>query len=427
MKVGLIVYGSNCDVDPMVALAVGLAERGHTVELLIISIHDRDYTFLNCHDGIRVRQKPYHAAVRNRPGEDLEYWNQPMENHFDLMDRWYKATVSDIVDRSYEFCETCDLVVGPQHVLETACIAEKFGVPYVSLRTLPAHVRSSNVAPYWLSFFDMGDMSNDEQWDLLESHENKSLKRYINKFRRQHGMTPIKNVMREVVNSSRLNLISYSRRLYRQQDDWDPTFHLCGFFRNPPYLNWEPPRELEAFWGGDEKPVFISLYSMLEYENDKEAVRRLLVEAAAQTDRKVIIHANGWEQGALSEKIYKLGGIVSFPDILAHCGVAVHHGGIGFSHIATEAGCPSVIIQYGCDHPFNAGVLRRAGVCARSIDRTALTADKLATMIQDTLTMPELTENAQALRAAMVKEDGVSNAVTLLERTFSATSATGVH
>ena len=67
MRFGMVVYGSNGDIEPMVSLALELSRRGHHIGIFIISIHDRDYTFLNDHL-ITVHQKKYTADIRNLPG-----------------------------------------------------------------------------------------------------------------------------------------------------------------------------------------------------------------------------------------------------------------------------------------------------------------------------------------------------------------------
>ena len=418
MKFGLVVYGSNGDVEPMVSLALELARRGHHIEIFIISIHDRDYKFLNKIELITVHQKKYTADIRHLPGEDLEFWNKDLNSQYVLMDRWFKATLDDVVEYSEQLCRNNDIVISVQHLLETACIAEKYNIPFVSLRALPAHVRSHKIAPYWLSFFDLQGMDYEKQWDLLESYENKSYKRYINRFRKMHGLEPVQNVMRDIINSSWLNLISYSEYLHKKQDDWHPTFHLCGHFKAPTYLTWQTPQALQEFWQ-NEKPVFMSIYSMLEYENDKKNLQQILIDAAKLLNRKVIIHSSWEYDELLTPNIYKLSGIVSFPEILSKCCLAVHHGGVGISHISTEFNCPSVVIKYGCDHPYNSDALTEAGVCLSSIYRRELNLETLVLMIQDSLDNNNLREATTILSKKIQQENGVQKAADLLEQTFA--------
>lgn len=418
MKFGMITYGSNGDIEPMVSLAIELAARGHQIDIFIISIHDRDYQFLNRYPGISLHQHLYTADVRNLPGEDLEFWNQDLNNQFVLMDRWFKSTLDEIVKQTEIICQHADIIISVQHLLEVSCLAEKHNRQFVSLRALPAHVRSHKIAPYWLSFFDLQGMSFEQQWDLLESHENKSYKRYINRFRKIHDLPPVKNVMKEIIDSPILNLISYSSHLHTRQDDWEPSFHLCGHFKAPTYLDWAMPNDLHNFLQG-QQPIFMSIYSMLEYENDITALQKILVTAAERLHRKVIIHSQ-WERSEqITPLIYTLTGIVSFPDILSHSCLAVHHGGVGISHIATEFGCPSVVIKYGCDHPYNADALIAAGACAHSIYRQDLTVENLVRIIAESLENNAIATAAKALGQKIRDENGVHKAADLLEATFS--------
>ncbi|MFT7561963.1 MAG: sterol 3beta-glucosyltransferase [Flavobacteriales bacterium] len=419
MKVGMVTYGSNGDVEPMVSFALELAKNNHEVDIAIISIHDRDYSFLNDVNNIRCVQKDYSNSVRVSADDNVDFWRHDVDDQFSVMDRWYKATLDQVVQYSEEFCAHCDILVGPQHLLESSCIAEKMSTPYVSLRALPAHVRSSHIEPYWLSFFQLEGMTNNEMWDLLESYENKSYKRYINRFRKQYDLPRVKNVMKEVIDSSWLNLISYSEHLHQIQDDWEPSFKLCGHFLAPSYLNWSMPQELEDFIGHDEKPILISLHSMLEYESDKDGIKNLLVDVAERLGKKVIVHSNWGQSEMVNDMLFKLDGIVDLPLLIDRCRLVVHHGGVGISHITTTQGVPSVVMKYGCDHPYNSDALDAVGVSGGSIYRNDVTVENLSDLVLSSLADENLFLRSENLGVKMRDENGARKAVVFLEEAFS--------
>ncbi|MBN2485670.1 MAG: glycosyltransferase family 1 protein [Bacteroidales bacterium] len=418
MKFGLIVYGSNGDVEMFVSLALGLINKGHEVELFIITINNRDYTFLNKNNNLKVYQKQYHAEIRNKQKENLEFWNEAPENQFYLMDSWYKTVLGDIVGFSYQFCQNCDIVVGPQHILELSCIAEKFNTPYVSVRAYAAYIRTRFEKPYWLSFYNSENI--DELWDMFESYENKSYKRYINKFRKLHGLDKINNVVREVIDSKFLNVIGYSRHLHKPQPDWGTNFKLCGYFKPfNHYINWQVPAKLAEFMAGTEKPVFMTVGTMLEYENNPVNIHRVLLETAYQLDRKVIIHSKWDNEEPVDRNVFKLSGFIDYSKILGMCSLAVHHGGVGTVHIATEAACPSIIIEYGCEQPFNAHILRENGLSKGSIHRKELTTEKLTTLVKEALETPSLMANAKLFSKRLSEENGVSIAIETIEEKYN--------
>src|SRR5947209_12830626 len=53
-----------------------------------------------------------------------------------------------------------------------------------------------------------------------------------------------------------------------------------------------------------------------------------------------------------------------FRQLLPLCGAVVHHGGVGTTAAALEAGCPQLVLPLAWDQPDNAARVRRLGVGA---------------------------------------------------------------
>ncbi len=411
----MMIYGSHGDVEMFVALAIELIERNHKVNLFIITINDRDYSFLSKYDGLNVYQKHFNAEIRNKSEVDVESWKKPLDKQYDLMNKWYKDSVPDITEYSYKFCDCSDILIGSQHIRELPCIAEKYSKPYVSIRVYPAYVRTNYEPPFWVQNVD--GKSNSELWDIFESYENRVFKRQINKFRKSIGLEPVKNVLREVVDSKFLNLIGYSKHLWDKKSDWEDTFHLCGYFEvKNKYNKWELPHELKNFIEGDEKPVFITIGSMLEFENDKGMINNLLIEVTKRINRKFIFHSDWGHTDKVDDNVYKISGFISYPELLEYCDLAIHHGGVGTMHIVTKAGCPSVVIEYLCEQPFNAHVLEKKEISSGSIHRSQLCVESLTALIENALKNDQMKEKAVEISKLMKKENGVSTAVDLIEK-----------
>jgi UDP:flavonoid glycosyltransferase YjiC (YdhE family) len=155
---------------------------------------------------------------------------------------------------------------------------------------------------------------------------------------------------------------------------------------------------------------------MVEHEVNIKSFHDLLLKAAHNVNRKVIILSNWEKECEISESICRLSGFVSYPELFSKCSVIVHHGGIGALHHATEAGCPSVVITYGHDQPFNAKVLFDAGLSIGSIRRNDLNADRLSELINLTLQNKKVTQKAKDTGLLIKKEKGAQNAVQYIER-----------
>lgn len=411
IHVGMVVYGSNGDIEPMVSLAQGLVSAGHTVDLFIISINRRDYSFLNGVPGIRVLQQPFPTELLTH--EDVEFWRKSPQEMGELMERRHQLVFPAIVAAATRYGEMCDVLLGPQYMPEVYCVAEKFNKPYISLRPFPGHVRSDYEAPFFLPCEDFPGRSNRELWDIYDAYMNKAHKRRINKFRRGQGLLPVADISRDIVESRWLNLITYSSTLYPPPPDWSPTHHQCGFFKSPNYIAWNPSPQLQHFLLGEEQPVFITVGTMVEYEADWPQFRNQLLELAHRLDRKVIIHAD-WPEEGIDGKVYLLRGFVAYEKIIPACALAVHHGGVGTAHIITGLGCPSIIIHYGFEQPFNCKTLASCGVSGGSMARKDFCPDTLKDMIGKALQNKQLKQRAEQLALQLNAEDGIAQAISII-------------
>jgi sterol 3beta-glucosyltransferase len=410
MKIGIITQGSNGDAEIFVSLALELVKRNHCVELFIITLNNRDYSFLNKVDGLTVYQKIIYSEFKKNQ-EDLEFWK---DSRGTIFAKIHIMIRDDLAKYSYKFVQESDVVIGSHYIFELASIAEKFNVPFVSVNCHLELIRTNLEAPFTLSHIKNKSIS--ELWDIRESHYNIPMKRTINRFRKRNGLDSIKNVLQEVVRSPFLNLIPYSSHLYRAQSDWDETYKLCGYWKTSNnYNDWKSPKVLSDFLCYDEKPVLITVGSMVEHEVNIKSFHDLLLKAAHNVNRKVIILSNWEKECEISGSICRLSGFVSYPELFSKCSVIVHHGGIGTLHHVTEAGCPSVVITYGHDQPFNAKVLFDAGLSIGSISKNDLNADRLSELINLTLQNKKVTQKAKDTGLLIKKEKGVQNAVQYIE------------
>jgi UDP:flavonoid glycosyltransferase YjiC (YdhE family) len=414
MKFGIIAQGSNGDIEILVSLALGLISRNHDVEMFIVTFNDRDYAFLNKKERLKVFQKHIYKKYRNEIN-DFEFWNESVENKKGLFFQLHQIFENDIVAYTNKFAKENDCIISLYHIYEVSCIAEKHNIPFISINFPFGYIRSKNEVPYSLTH--LTDLDNGRLWDIFENYQNVYFKRTINFFRKEHGLLPIKNVLREIMTSKILNLIPYTKYLDKKKTDKDHLYKLCGYLKSPDsYNNWEPCKELLNFINCDAKPVFITVGSMTEHENDAKKFQNILLETAHLLKRRVVIHSN-WEDGNVIENnVFKLSGFISYEKILSRCSVVVHHGGIGIMHHALESGCPAVIIKYGHDQFYNAKLLFDMGVSNGSINRKEINAKDLALLVNQALQDKVMKQKAEELALFIKNENGVDNAVQLIEQ-----------
>jgi len=96
----------------------------------------------------------------------------------------------------------------------------------------------------------------------------------------------------------------------------------------------------------------------------------------------------------------------------------VHHGGAGTTGAAMRAGRPAVVVPFFADQPLWARCVERLGVGPRPVPLRRLTADALADAIRIAVGDEGIARRAADLGAKIREEEGVGNAVAIVDRTL---------
>jgi len=213
-------------------------------------------------------------------------------------------------------------------------------------------------------------------------------------------------------------LFCFSPHVVPRPGDWGPYAHVTGYWFLDHPAGWQPPADLEAFLRAGPPPVYVGFGSMPVGEAQR--LTAIALEALAVAGQRGVLGAEwgGLESGEISPDLYLVSGMPHdwlFPRLAA----AVHHGGAGTTAAALRAGIPSVIVPFGLDQPFWARRLQALGAGTPPIASKELATQPLAAAIRQAVEDPRLRANAARLSKLIRAEDGVGNAVAIIERVLA--------
>jgi sterol 3beta-glucosyltransferase len=162
-------------------------------------------------------------------------------------------------------------------------------------------------------------------------------------------------------------------------------------------------------------PVYVGFGSMSS--RDPESTTEIVLKALKRSGQRGLV-ASGWgglKSVDLPDGVFKLESVPHdwlFPRIAA----VVHHGGAGTTAAGLRAGVPSVLVPHFGDQSFWARQVVRLGVGPKAIPRNRLTAQKLCAAIVTAITDENIQAHATALGERIRTEDGVGQAVEVVER-----------
>jgi sterol 3beta-glucosyltransferase len=415
MRVAMITFGSQGDVRPLVALGQALVRAGHHAVLLA----DSEFAALSAAAGVAF--VPLAGGSLRDPAM-RSTWDALFERGLDP--KVLMRVVFEHVGRNTEawgrqFREAAldaDLVVaaGPTFYIGLA-VAEALGLPTVGVALQPMTPtrefgptiipstrlpRASYRALHWLLM--------DAAW-FLTARPVQRLRRSVLGLPAWPWYGPVRRLLRQRMPT----LTAVSPVLVPRPRDWPDSVHMTGFWFLDAADTYQPAPALARFFlEAGPPPVYVGFGSMAGF--DPGATARLVTEALA--GRRAVLAA-GWgglAAGALPDTVCPIEA-ASHDWLLPRVGLAVHHGGAGTTAAAARAGVPQVVIPHLGDQPFWAARVHALGAAPAPLERRTLTAERLAAAIRDA-ERPLVRRAAAALGARIRAEDGVGEAVRIIER-----------
>ncbi|MFM7084334.1 MAG: glycosyltransferase [Hyphomicrobium sp.] len=218
------------------------------------------------------------------------------------------------------------------------------------------------------------------------------------------------------------NIYGFSQHLISKPSDWFENDHITGFWFYESALSAQPEKEaakkVEDFIRAGTKPIFIGFGSMTVPKPDEKV--SILKSALRRLGLRAII-AHGWAHLRLgneeSDQFLPIGEMPHswlFDKVKA----VVHHGGIGTTATGLRAGLPSLICPLGFDQAFWGYRVAQLGAGPRPAPVKNWSVEGLEASLKDLTQNPHYPVNAEKIKFSMQQEDGVGNAVELIEKIF---------
>ncbi len=421
MRIGIQAWGTDGDIEPLLAIAVELSKRNHTVNLDILRVKYRDYSFLSVYENLNVSVIPFpeKRMEEENHGISKNIWDTSNPNAGSFIWKRFSLIEYDLFSSAEKLCLTSDVVLGTQHTLFLCCLAEKYGIIYFSLSYEHSLVRSKYFPP-------IGYECDEEEWiifmwDKLDKHIYDTCHEGVDSFRAAIGLPPVTSVVDGIYQSKLLNIISYSSNLYpRNPDDWAGRHYTCGYINSENiYSDWSIPKELNDFIESGNSPIFICFSNSILFEDDLSSLQNLIISAVISSGERAIFLSNWEENSSINEKVFKLSGFSYLPKLFEKCSLLIHSGGLGFTHDAARSGLPSIVVPYGMDHFYNADVLKWHGLTSHIIPRVEITEERLSGAILDSMKNTGLKNIAAEFSKKEIKDRGVYMAADLIEENFN--------
>ncbi len=409
MKISVLTVGSRGDVQPFLALAVGLKRAGHDV---VFGANPEFENFIESR-GIKFN------LIRNNPMDILkdEYKNTPYKERRKIYYEFMKNWISD----GFNAAKNSDLIIFTPVYHVGYHIAEKLKKPVVKCSYVPYTPTKEFSNPFLKPF---PGFLNKTSYLVSQFFEWQIIKNNINSIRKEVlGLEriPVSGMFRKQHKEKMPIIYGFSEYVIPRPKDWPEWVHVSGYWFLTDLEEYSPYKELETFLGGGDKPLYFDIGSLGVYSND---IITKVVTALADTKYRIIANPGKSDirNKIKNDKVFFVDGSVPHAWILPRVKAVISHGGPSTVASILRAGKPLGVIPIYGDHKFWARRVYELNVGTQPLPMKILNKNLIAETAENLMKNEKLIINAKKLGEKIRSEKGVEKAVELIEKYYNSVS-----
>lgn len=413
MKISILTYGSRGDVQPFLALAVGLQKRGHEVTLAA------PHRFANF---VAQYNIPF-APLAGDPEEISKAFNDAGHNAIKMIRAigdYVNSIALDVTRGAFAACEDADLIIH-SFLFTTGAhsLARARGIPDISVQTFPIFAPTREYPPVALSSLPKGLLSYFGHWLNTQVFWYGGNSGYHQK-RNQHPDVFSFDLFWPFVDEPPRRatplLFAVSPTVLPPAREWANRVDVTGYFFIGAPDAYAPPAELKHFLEAGSPPICVTFGSMIH--RDANRIAEIVLESIRRAGQRAIV-LTGWEgwKGRTSSDDFLFLDSAPHDWLLPRCKAIIHHGGAGTTAAGLRAGIPNIVIPFGGDQMFWGKRVHAIGAGPRPMRVRELTASRLTFALAEA-EADALRDRARLVGQAIRCEDGVGNAIRVVEYGF---------
>jgi sterol 3beta-glucosyltransferase len=410
MQALIAADGTRGDVQPLLAVGIGLAAAGYRVAVLT----SRPHADAARACGFEVLDVGTDPVAASRTGINSRLRASPLRavRYLTALLRGRVVPSDEYLGRLRAAVEGADVVVASHLMGPVLYAAEAAGVPGFLTRLVPYYRTAAfpfPVGPLWAQRLRLGRAWNWSTHVAAESLFGRANRRWVDEWRTQAlGLAPL-----GAGGDRHPVLYGFSPSFIRKPGDWPPWHHVTGFWFLPAAGRWSPPSGLADFLASGPPPVYVGFGS--SPVPDPRLWDRDVVPAVRRHRRRLLIGA-GWSDPEVrpADDVYVLRD-APFEWLFPRVAAVVHHAGVGTCAEVLRAGRPSVAVPLIGEQRFLAARMERLRVSPPPVPMHRLSRTTLVGALGRALSDRSLRDRAARLGEAIRAEDGVGAAVRLID------------
>jgi rhamnosyltransferase subunit B len=418
LRIVLSNIGTLGDINPLIAIALELKQRGHVPVMALPAVFAPKIEPLGLEfHAIRPDIDPANTFLVEMV-YDIKHGTE--HGLRDFLFPSLRQTYDDLLDAATK-PERADLLLLGELNYAGPIVAEVTGIPWASYVLAP------------LSFFSAFDPPVLPPYPGLAKADRiipgmgrtiKRVARFVSRkwpepiyeLRRELGLPRGSNPLFDAKHSPYLVLALFSRVLGVEQKDWPRNTKITGFcFYDADAGNAKLPPHLEKFLAAGPPPVVFTLGSAAVLAAG--SFYEFSAKAAMQLGIRAVLLIGSDERNRPPKELPEsicVAEYAPYSELFPRAAMVVHQGGVGTTAQCLRAGMPMLIMPFSHDQPDNARRMKRLKV-AQVVQRSRYLPIHVARIIRQMMAEPRFARRGASVAQQLTREDGVRAACDALE------------
>lgn len=402
MKILIPTIGTRGDIQPYIALAIGLKAAGHTLTIashpfLRGLVESYNLSFAPIGPDIDIGRET--AIIRGKSPNWILGLMRVMKFSFSMLEQAHPELLA--------LARETDLIV-VSHTSAGSIEADMLQIPMFSVTIMPQAIPVDDPGQSYFKRM-LGNVAG-AGFGLI-------MTRPMNQIRKRLGLKPLDKTG---ITSPILNLIPLSPFVFPPDPRWESRHQMTGYWFAPSPDTFSPPENLIKFLEDGPPPILISLGAMAISGEDVASAAQITLTAINNAGVRAIIQ--GWDEPLktipISGNIFHAGPL-PHEWLLSRCRAVVHHGGFGTTSAGLRAGIPGMAIPHIIDQFIWGKTLQDLGVGPAPISRAKLTIENLTEALMQLNNNEGMQNKAVEIGQKIRAETGVETAVKTIINTWN--------
>jgi UDP:flavonoid glycosyltransferase YjiC (YdhE family) len=410
-RIAIATIGTQGDVQPYLALAVALKEKGYSVILgataefePVARSYDIEFHSLGPSIQAFLQTSRFDKAM-----------SQNLLLNAPALLRQGQRIVDTAAREAWHMAQGADAIILNMNTSFGIDIAEALGIPAIMAALQPLNATSEfPLCIYYSPTF--GPAFNKLSYTAMTVQQiYYNLPR--NKLRRElMGLESRKKggFFRNTDGTPLTTLYAYSALVSPRPRDWPRNALVTGYWQLKDRSDWQPSPEFKAFLSAGEAPIYIGFGSM---PFGAERNTQILKQAVKAWGGRAVV-ARGWggiNPNDLPDTIFAFDR-APHDKLFQYVSAVVHHGGAGTTSAGLHLGKPTFVVPQTVDQPYWGRRVYELGCGPKPVRLRKLTPEILADALNDLSTNAKYRANAQAVGEKLSAENGTDRAIRIIER-----------